>query len=209
MLTGTVGLDGTWDRLVLGLAVAHSRGSGGYGMRLNQGQARGDLEQTLTSLHPYLRYAVTDRVDVWGLAGYGWGDLDLAQDRAATSTRRTRNCSWGPSGVGVFCWPAADTGGFQLATRTDAMLTRTTADAVTGLAAGEGDAHRLRVILEGSRAVTWADGRTLTPTVELGLRHDWGDAETGLWVGSGGPGAVRGPDPGVDRGRHGAGPAGA
>ena len=29
VLTGTVGLDGTWDRLVLGLAVAHSRGDGG------------------------------------------------------------------------------------------------------------------------------------------------------------------------------------
>ena len=66
------------------------------------------------------------------------------------------------------------------------MLTRTTSDAVTGLAAGEGDAHRLRVILEGSRAVTWADGRNLTPTLELGVRHDWGDAETGFGLELGG-----------------------
>ena len=83
-----------------------------------------------------------------------------------------------------------ETGGFQLATRTEAMLTRTTADAVTGasgnLAASEGDAHRLRVILEGSRAVTWADGRRLTPTLELGVRHDWGDAETGFGLELGG-----------------------
>ena len=47
--------------------------------------------------------------------------------------------------------------GFQLATRTDAMLTRTTSDAVTtgdgNLASSEADAHRLRLVLEGSGAL--------------------------------------------------------
>ena len=186
VLTSTVGLDGTWDRLVLGLAVAHSRGTGGYVMRPNAGPARrGDLEQTLTSLHPYLRYAVTERLDVWGLAGYGWGDLDLAQQTGGTYETDAQLLMGAVGGRGILL-PAADTGGFQLATRTDAMLTRTTSDAVTGLAAGEGDAHRLRVILEGSRAVTWADGRNLTPTLELGVRHDWGDAETGFGLELGG-----------------------
>ena len=33
---------------------------------------------------------------------------------------------------------------------------------------------------------TWVDGRRLTPTLELGLRHDWGDAETGVGVELGG-----------------------
>ena len=52
--------------------------------------------------------------------------------------------------------------------------------------ATDADAHRLRVLLEGSRGVTWADGRRLTPTVELGVRHDWGDAETGFGLEVGG-----------------------
>ena len=185
VLTGTVGLDGTWDRLVLGLAVAHSRGNGGYGMQLNADPARGDLEQTLTSLHPYLRYAVTDRLDVWGLVGYGWGELDLEMANGVTVETDTTLIMGAFGGRGILLAPA-DTGGFQLATRTDAMLTRTTSDAVTGLAAGTGNAHRLRVLLEGSRGVTWADGRRLTPTVELGVRHDWGDAETGFGLEVGG-----------------------
>ena len=42
------------------------------------------------------------------------------------------------------------------------------------------------MVLEGSRGVTWTDGRQLTPTVELGLRHDWGDAETGFGLEVGG-----------------------
>ncbi|MCY4614576.1 MAG: hypothetical protein OXB94_13285, partial [Nitrospira sp.] len=69
---------------------------------------------------------------------------------------------------------------------TDAMLTRTSSDAAANAAATDADAHRLRVMLEGSRAVTWTDGRSLTPTLELGVRHDWGDAETGFGLELGG-----------------------
>ena len=91
--------------------------------------------------------------------------------------------------------PASETGGFEVATRTDAMLTRTTSEAVAGMESADADAHRLRLILEGSRMVTWADGQRLTPSVEVGLRHDWGDAETGFGVELGG--RVRYTDPRV------------
>ena len=66
------------------------------------------------------------------------------------------------------------------------MLTRTSSDAVAGMASGDADAHRLRLVLEGSRGFTWAEGRRLTPTMEVGLRHDWGDAETGFGLELGG-----------------------
>ena len=189
VLTGTVGVDGEWDRLLAGVAVAHSRGTGGYTMAGLDARGRGDLEKTLTSLHPYLRYAVTERLDVWGLVGYGWGDLTLEQDGAAPLETDT-NFLMGAFGSRGILLAAEDTGGFQLATRTDAMLTRTTSDAVTGddgnLAAAEADAHRLRLVLEGSRGFTWAAGRSLTPTLEVGLRHDWGDAEIGFGLELGG-----------------------
>ncbi len=182
VLTGTVGVDSEWDRLLAGVAVAHSQGAGSY---TGAGDSRGDLEQTLTSLHPYLRYAVTDRLDVWGLLGYGWGELDLAMETGETRETDTNLMMGAFGGRGVLL-AAAETGGFELATRTDAMLTRTTSDAVTSMESAEADAHRLRLVLEGSRGVTWAEGRSLTPTVEVGLRHDWGDAETGFGVELGG-----------------------
>ena len=47
--------------------------------------------------------------------------------------------------------PATELGGFELATRTDAMLTRMTSDADAVLDATDADAHRLRVVLEGTR----------------------------------------------------------
>ena len=200
VFTGTVGVDSEWDRLLAGVAVAHSRGDGSFN-NATPGMAdrgRGGLAQTLTSLHPYVRYAVTDRLDVWGLVGYGWGELDLELATGVTLETDTTLVMGAFGGRGLVLAPE-DAGGFQLATRTDAMLTRTSSDAVTGrtgnLAAADADAHRVRVILEGSRGVTWDGGQSLTPTVEVGLRHDWGDAETGFGVEVGG--RVQYADPGL------------
>ena len=185
VLTGTVGVDGEWDRLLAGLAVAHSRGDGSYTMPVAGGDDSGNLEQTLTSIHPYLRYAVNDRLDVWGLFGYGWGELDLEMDNDEPLETDTTLVMGAFGGRGILL-AAPESGGFQLATRTDAMLTRTTSDAVAGMESAEADAHRLRLVLEGSRGFAWAEGRRLTPTMEVGLRHDWGDAETGFGLELGG-----------------------
>ena len=192
VLTGTVGVDGEWDRLLAGLAVAHSRGNGSFSMPGTEDRGRGDLENTLTSVHPYLRYAVNDRLAVWGLFGYGWGELDLEMDNGMTIETDTNLVMGAFGGRGILL-SAAESGGFQLATRTDAMLTRTTSDKVAEMESAEADAHRLRLVLEGSRGFTWAEGRRLTPTMEVGLRHDWGDAETGFGLELGG--RVRYADP--------------
>ena len=77
MLTGTVGVDGAWDRLLAGLAVAHSRGDGSFTKPGTADRGRGELENTLTSVHPYLRYAVNDRLDVWSVLGYGRGHMEM------------------------------------------------------------------------------------------------------------------------------------
>ena len=191
VLTGTVGVDSEWDRWLAGVAVSHSRGDGSYAMT---DEASGGLDNALTIIHPYLRYAVNDRLDVWGLLGYGWGDLTVTQGHGVTLETDT-TLVMGTFGSRGILLPASETGGFEVATRTDAMLTRTTSEAVAGMESADADAHRLRLILEGSRMVTWADGQRLTPSVEVGLRHDWGDAETGFGVELGG--RVRYTDPRV------------
>ena len=193
VFTGTVGVDSEWARWLAGVAVAHSRGDGSFTMPGTEDRGQGELENTLTSIHPYLRYAVTERLDVWGLVGYGWGELDLEMANGLTIETDTNLVMGAFGGRGILL-SAAETGGFQVATRTDAMLTRTSSDAVADMASRDAEAHRLRLILEGSRGFTWAEGRSLTPSVEVGLRHDWGDAETGFGVELGG--RLRYADPG-------------
>ena len=73
----------------------------------------------------------------------------------------------------------------------DARFTRTSSDAVQGatgnLEAADADVWRVRTGLEGARAVALGeDGATLTPSFELGLRLDGGDAETGMGADLGG-----------------------
>ena len=49
------------------------------------------------------------------------------------------------------------------------------------MAETEADVSRLRLVLEGSRPLAFASGSSLTPSVELGVRRDGGDAER-AWV---------------------------
>ena len=78
----------------------------------------------------------------------------------------------------------AEAGGFALAVKADGFWVRTQSESVStpgvgNLAGARGDASRLRAVLDGSRTFALAGGATLEPSLELGLRHDGGDAETG------------------------------
>ena len=64
--TATLGVDGAWRRWLMGIALAYSDGDGSYTMgELDSG----GISSTLTSVHPYVSYALSDRVRVWGMAG--------------------------------------------------------------------------------------------------------------------------------------------
>ena len=191
VITGTLGVDSEWERWLAGVAVSHSRGDGSYRIAGTGGD--GELENALTSIHPYLRYAVNERLDVWGVLGYGWGDVTLKPGPGVTMETGTTLVMGSFGGRGILL-PATEHGGFELATRTDAMLTRMTSDADAVLDATDADAHRLRLVLEGSRPVLWPEGESVTPSMTLGLRHDWGDAETGFGLELGG--RVQYADPG-------------
>ena len=96
--------------------------------------------------------------------------------------------------------PAPETGGFELAVRSDAQLVRMTSKAAAGktgkLAAAKAKTNRLRLVLKGERHFELEGDSTLTPSLEAGLRYDGGNAETraGFEIGGG----VRYADPARD-----------
>ena len=200
--TFTFGADAARGRWLGGVALAHSTGEGGYrdhddsGDPNHPGRGSGTLESSLTSVHPYARLAVSERLSLWGILGYGTGDLTLAVDAAGNRPRQTwkteTEMQMAAAGARGVLLSAADTGGFELAARGDARLVRMNSDAATGdgtagrLSESESQTSRLRFILEGSHRIELAGGQTLTPTLEVGLRHDGGDAETGTGIELGG-----------------------
>ena len=81
---------------------------------------------------------------------------------------------------------APDEGGFELAVKTDAMQVRTRSAAVPGLAGTGTGVTRFRLGLAGARPFRFAGGAQLRPSVEVAVRQDGGDAETGFGVDVGG-----------------------
>ena len=59
-------------------------------------------------------------------------------------------------------------------------------DEVAGLPEVEADARRVRLLVEGSRAMPLGTEAQVTPSVEVGVRYDGGDVETGTGVEVGG-----------------------
>ena len=84
-----------------------------------------------------------------------------------------------------------DGDGLALAVKSDARLARTSSDAVRSasgnLQSSDADVWLLRTGIEGSRPVRLGEGgASLTPSFEIGLRLDGGDAETGMGADLGG-----------------------
>ena len=181
--TAIAGADGEWGRWLAGLALSYSEGEGGY----RQASAKGGaVSSTLSGINPYARYRLNERASFWGTLGYGSGRLTLTPDGAESSLQTDMtNAMAAFGGRGVLSMRSGEAGRFELAVRSDAMLTDTVSDAVLGLAAGEGATSRIRLILEGSGSLP-AFGGVLAPTVEAGLRYDGGDAETGAGLEVGG-----------------------
>ena len=86
----------------------------------------------------------------------------------------------GAAGLRGTLLPAAANGGFSLRLSADGLLLRATSKAVTGLPAAAAEVNRLRLGLEGSYALAVGAGALLTPSFEVGVRHDGGNAETGV-----------------------------
>ena len=178
------------ERTGLGLVLGHSVGDGGYASEAGSGT----VSATLTGLYPWARRALTGRVSVWGIAGYGEGTLTLtpadAEGEPQAALRTDLNLLMGAAGLRGTLVEAPETGGFELAVKTDALAVRTRSAAMTGvngnLAGATAEVTRLRLGLEGSRPFRFAGGAALTPSLEVGVRQDGGDAETGFGVDAGG-----------------------
>ena len=192
VVSGMLGADWTRDAVMAGLVVAHSRGEGGYrvapsGDPGSESGASGMVSSTLTGLYPWGRYAVSERVSIWGVAGYGAGTLTLtpegADGIARAAIRTDLDLLMAAAGLRGVLARAPESGGIDLAVKTDVMGVWTTAAAARGeagnLAAAKARVSRLRLGLEGSRPFRFEDMATLTPSVEIGMRHDGGDADTG------------------------------
>ena len=95
VVTGLLGADwsrgsgaGSWTA---GLVVSHGTGRGGWsGARAAPDGApgiSGEVEATLTEVFPWARLGLTDRLEAWGAAGYGAGELTVTPNEPGTDEK--------------------------------------------------------------------------------------------------------------------------
>ncbi len=146
----------------------------------------GSVEASLTAAVPYAALQASERLKLWGALGYGTGEVTL-KPQMGGSYKADIDWTMAAAGLrGDVIAPPKEGSGPALAVTSDALWARTSSDKSQDLAASESDVTRLRLGLEGSYRVALEEGGHLTPKLEVGARHDGGDAETGFGVELGG-----------------------
>ena len=212
--TALLGADYARGGWLVGLALAQSEGEGAYrdtktalrpasqdcpggaedvlcGGAVREGD--GTVEASLTAALPYASLEASERLTLWGALGYGEGEVTLA---TAMGGRYRAGTTWRMAAAGLrgdLLEAPAEGSGPALALTTDALWARTASEKTLDLAASASDVTRLRLGLEGSwrMALDGGDagaqsGASLVPRLEVGARHDGGDAETGFGAELGG-----------------------
>ena len=184
--TGLLGFDAEWDNLLAGVMLSQSTGEGAYRVDPAEGHdagtGGGTVESGLTGVYPYARINLDARVSAWALAGAGSGSLTLTQD-GHDAMKTDLSMRMGALGVRGQVLDGTGPSGMRLDLKSDAMWVGTkSARSAGNMEGSEGDVLRLRLVAQGERDFVLAEQGRLTPSAELGLRHDGGDAETGMGV---------------------------
>ena len=175
--------------LLGGVSVSRTSGSIEYMDRTDDVAAGGRYDTQITSVNPYLSWSLPKSgLAAWATLGYGRGDVELDDDLAGreSSDMSMKTAAVGASGR-LFSSEEMIAGGTtSLRLKGEGSVALLDIKGRGLISPLTSDVQRLRLALEGSYARTLDSGGMLTPSLELGVRHDGGDAVTGLGLELGG-----------------------
>ena len=188
--TALVGTDGQLTRtLRAGVAASWFESYIDYTDKSDDAAIKGAHESRMQAIHPYLGWSGDGGSRVWAVLGYGVGEIEIVDAEIVERFGVQRSDSQ---------LLAAAAGGSVRAV-SEGALTVDVKGALEGTqysveANGEQgvieavsvETHRLRLSVEGSRSYALGGGGSLTPSLEVGVRWDGGDGETGTGVEVGG-----------------------
>ena len=170
--------------MLAGLAVSQARGTAVY----TASNASGELTTSLTSVNPYVGWQMAGGMNLWAMAGYGSGEVELDDDSAdaQSSDLSQRMIAAGVSGPLMSSDEMIAGGTTNLNLKGEVAFTSADVDGSDTLESVSLSASRQRLMLEGEHVQKLDTGATFTPSLELGVRNDGGDGETGAGIEAGG-----------------------
>ena len=169
------GADYAKGRMVTGVSLSHTRSTGTY-----VGTDTGRMTSAVTGLYPWVGFKPNERVTVSTVAGYGAGGLMLTPGAGVPIEMGLSMAMAAGGGRGELFQSSE---GLTLAFKADALWVGTRSQASSGpggnLDSTRASVNRVRSAIEGSQSLRIANRMALTASVEIGIRQDGGDAETG------------------------------
>ena len=183
--SGTIGIDTRLGgNLLAGLSVGQAFGKVDY---TDPNELAGTLTTTLTNLNPYVGWQMSGGVSLWATAGYGAGEVEIEDANGTEASDLIQHMvAAGASGPLVSSDRLIEGGTTQLVLNGEAAFTKAEVEGSGTLRNMSLSASRQRLVLEGSHAHRLASGATLAPSIEIGMRNDAGDGETGNGIEAGG-----------------------
>ena len=170
--------------MLAGVAVSQAQGTVDYTDLNAQG---GELSTSVTSVNPYLGWGSAGGLSLWAAAGYGTGEVEIVDSVDADSSDLSQQMlAVGASGPLMVSDEMFEGGTTSLRLKGEAAFTKAEIDGSRTLESMSLSASRQRLTLEGVYDRKLASGATLSPSLELGMRNDGGDGETGTGIETGG-----------------------
>ena len=200
-LSGGSAQDMTWDgevlsahlgadwrprsELLAGAALSWHKSAVGYDVVDGGKRFEGTLRNRMTSVHPYLGWFPSEGSSLWMSVGYGRGTVEVDDDEEGRQSGDSDTRMVGAGGrVRVLSsegWLGGGTSSLDV--KGEGWMARKEVSSNGALLADlDVDVQRIRLALEGTHERRLASGSVLTPVLELGVRHDEGDGETGVGV---------------------------
>ncbi|MDE2916893.1 MAG: hypothetical protein OXM00_06660 [Paracoccaceae bacterium] len=176
--TAMLGADRTKGKWLVGVAVLQSTGEGSYS---DFDEQRTDIDASLTAIVPYTSLAISERFRIWSALGYGNGWITYGSEPGQT---HKADISWSLAAIGARSnlLEAVEAGDLEIAVVADAFWTATESEKTEDFEGVSGEVTKIRIGLEGTKEIALKDNKYLTPRINISIRHDGGDAETGWGV---------------------------
>ncbi|MDE2806561.1 MAG: fibronectin type III domain-containing protein [Gemmatimonadota bacterium] len=170
--------------ILTGVAASYNTGTFDFTDKTGAAPVEGTYGTAMTSVNPYVAWFPGERGNAaWGTAGFGWGDIEVEDEREDLRTSPARMMT-GAAG-GSYQLMESAIGGVRV--KAEGWLGRVMVDGGERIDSVTLDMQRARLALEWTQGYRSTGGNEVAIVLEGGMRYDNGDGVngTGAEVGGG------------------------
>ncbi len=162
--------------ILAGIAASYSSGTFDFTDHSGASPVSGTYGTTMTSVNPYVAWFSGERgTAVWGTGGFGWGDVEVEDEREALRTSPARLMT-GAAG-GSYQLLESGIGGVRV--KAEGWAGRAMVDGGERIDSVTLDMQRAKLALEWTQGYRSANGNEFAISLEGGMRYDNGDGVNG------------------------------